>query len=49
MLEAAGTHKGATFVEIYQNCNIFNDGAFDDFTDGRSARTACSSSSTASR
>ena len=22
-------HKGTAFVEIYQNCNIFNDGAFD--------------------
>ena len=21
-------HKGASFVEVYQNCNIFNDGAF---------------------
>ncbi len=25
---AAG-HRGAAFVEIYQNCNVFNDGAFD--------------------
>ena len=32
-IEAAARHKGATFVEIYQNCNIFNDGAFRDFTD----------------
>ena len=32
-LEAAAHHKGATFVEIYQNCNIFNDGAFRAFTD----------------
>jgi 2-oxoglutarate ferredoxin oxidoreductase subunit beta len=30
VLETAAQHKGATFVEIYQNCNIFNDGAFDD-------------------
>src|SRR5213078_3717215 len=22
-------HKGSAFVEIFQNCNIFNDGAFD--------------------
>ena len=29
MLRAAAAHKGASFVEIYQNCNIFNDGAFD--------------------
>ena len=26
-------HKGASFTEIYQNCNIFNDGAFEIFTD----------------
>ncbi|MFT3702229.1 MAG: 2-oxoacid:ferredoxin oxidoreductase subunit beta [Agriterribacter sp.] len=26
-------HKGASFTEIYQNCNIFNDGAFEVFTD----------------
>ena len=32
-LEAAAHHKGSAFVEIYQNCNIFNDGAFRDFTD----------------
>ncbi len=29
----AHEHHGASFVEIYQNCNIFNDGAFFDFTD----------------
>lgn len=26
-------HKGASFTEIYQNCNIFNDGAFEIFTE----------------
>lgn len=26
-------HKGASFLEIYQNCNIFNDGAFEPFTE----------------
>ena len=26
----AHAHHGASFVEIYQNCNVFNDGAFDD-------------------
>jgi 2-oxoglutarate/2-oxoacid ferredoxin oxidoreductase subunit beta len=26
-------HKGASFLEIYQNCNIFNDGAFEVFTE----------------
>jgi 2-oxoglutarate ferredoxin oxidoreductase subunit beta len=29
VLRAAAEHKGSAFVEIYQNCNIFNDGAFD--------------------
>jgi 2-oxoglutarate ferredoxin oxidoreductase subunit beta len=29
MLRAAAGHKGSAFVEIFQNCNIFNDGAFD--------------------
>jgi 2-oxoglutarate/2-oxoacid ferredoxin oxidoreductase subunit beta len=29
VLRAASTHRGSAFVEIYQNCNIFNDGAFD--------------------
>ncbi len=29
VLRRAAAHKGAAFVEIYQNCNIFNDGAFD--------------------
>src|SRR5215217_8191045 len=28
-LRAAAEHPGASFVEIYQNCNVFNDGAFD--------------------
>ncbi len=26
-------HVGSSFVEIYQNCNIFNDGAFEIFTE----------------
>jgi 2-oxoglutarate/2-oxoacid ferredoxin oxidoreductase subunit beta len=29
VLKRAADHKGTAFVEIYQNCNIFNDGAFD--------------------
>ncbi len=33
VLTRAATHKGASFVEIYQNCNVFNDGAFEIFTD----------------
>jgi 2-oxoglutarate ferredoxin oxidoreductase subunit beta len=28
-LRAAAEHSGSAFVEIYQNCNVFNDGAFD--------------------
>jgi 2-oxoglutarate ferredoxin oxidoreductase subunit beta len=28
----AHDHKGSAFVEIYQNCNVFNDGAFEDIT-----------------
>jgi 2-oxoglutarate ferredoxin oxidoreductase subunit beta len=32
ILKAAHAHKGSAFVEIYQNCNVFNDGAFDTFT-----------------
>ena len=28
VLTAAYAHRGASFVEIYQNCNVFNDGAF---------------------
>ena len=29
VLRAAAEHRGTSLVEIYQNCNIFNDGAFD--------------------
>ncbi|MEV4724641.1 2-oxoacid:ferredoxin oxidoreductase subunit beta [Micromonospora humida] len=28
VLRSAAAHRGSAFVEIYQNCNIFNDGAF---------------------
>jgi 2-oxoglutarate/2-oxoacid ferredoxin oxidoreductase subunit beta len=31
--EAAGRHRGSSFVEVLQNCNIFNDGAWRDFTE----------------
>jgi len=37
MVEAAAKHKGVSFLEVYQNCNIFNDGAFDYFAE-RSVR-----------
>jgi 2-oxoglutarate ferredoxin oxidoreductase subunit beta len=33
ILEAGHLHKGTSLIEIYQNCNIFNDGAFVSFTD----------------
>jgi 2-oxoglutarate ferredoxin oxidoreductase subunit beta len=33
MLLRANAHRGASFLEIYQNCNIFNDGAFEMFTE----------------
>src|SRR2546426_1236837 len=29
ILKRANAHKGTSMVEIYQNCNVFNDGAFD--------------------
>ena len=32
VLLEAQKHKGSSFVEIYQNCVIFNDGVFDEFT-----------------
>src|SRR5215217_3601732 len=32
-VQAAAHHKGVSFVEVYQNCNIFNDGAFDYFAE----------------
>ena len=28
VLEAASAHEGSAFIEIYQNCNVFNDKAF---------------------
>src|SRR2546421_2524848 len=33
VLERAAKHRGTALVEIYQNCNIFNDGAYDHLTD----------------
>ena len=33
MMHRAGEHPGAAFLEVLQNCNIFNDGAWRDFTD----------------
>jgi 2-oxoglutarate ferredoxin oxidoreductase subunit beta len=40
VLRAAAEHRGTALVEIYQNCNIFNDGAFDALKDKDSAQEA---------
>jgi len=39
IFKRAHDHKGAAFVEIYQNCNVFNDGAFEEIL-AREARPA---------
>ncbi|MBI4543052.1 MAG: 2-oxoacid:ferredoxin oxidoreductase subunit beta [Gemmatimonadetes bacterium] len=31
VLKRAHAHRGASFVEVFQNCVVFNDGVFDDF------------------
>ncbi|MBS1730542.1 MAG: 2-oxoacid:ferredoxin oxidoreductase subunit beta [Bacteroidetes bacterium] len=36
MLNRSHQHHGTSFLEIYQNCNIFNDGAFEIFTEKKS-------------
>ncbi len=33
MLKAAHAHRGASFVEIYQNCVVYNDDVFASFTE----------------
>jgi 2-oxoglutarate ferredoxin oxidoreductase subunit beta len=33
ILQRSHRHKGTSLVEIYQNCNVFNDGAFEIFTE----------------
>jgi 2-oxoglutarate/2-oxoacid ferredoxin oxidoreductase subunit beta len=38
MLRAATTHEGAALIEIYQNCPVFNDGAFDALRDKQQSR-----------
>ena len=37
-LRAAAAHRGSAFVEIFQNCNIFNDNAFDFVRDEKENR-----------
>lgn len=38
MLRRAHAHKGTSLLEIYQNCNVFNDGAFEIFTEKSSKK-----------
>jgi 2-oxoglutarate ferredoxin oxidoreductase subunit beta len=38
VLRRAYAHQGAAFVEIYQNCNVYNDGAFDAVRDDKENR-----------
>jgi 2-oxoglutarate ferredoxin oxidoreductase subunit beta len=38
VLRAAAYHRGSAFVEIFQNCNIYNDGAFDFVRDDKTNR-----------
>ncbi len=33
VIRRAAEHKGTAFIEIYQNCNVFNDGAFFTWTE----------------
>ena len=40
VLRAAAAHEGSAFVEVYQNCNIYNDGAFDVLKDPATRDTA---------
>ncbi|MFJ8231799.1 2-oxoacid:ferredoxin oxidoreductase subunit beta [Streptomyces sp. NPDC094448] len=40
VLRAAADHEGTALVEIYQNCNIFNDGAFEVLKDKQQAEEA---------
>jgi len=39
VLRRAASHRGAAFVEIFQNCNIYNDGEFAAIREDRDART----------
>jgi 2-oxoglutarate ferredoxin oxidoreductase subunit beta len=33
VIKRAAEHRGTSFVEVYQNCNVFNDGAFFTYTE----------------
>ncbi|HZT92099.1 MAG TPA: 2-oxoacid:ferredoxin oxidoreductase subunit beta [Gaiellaceae bacterium] len=39
VLRRTAAHRGAAFVEIFQNCNIYNDGEFDYIREDKDART----------
>jgi 2-oxoglutarate ferredoxin oxidoreductase subunit beta len=38
VLKAAHAHRGASFVEIYQNCIVYNDEVFASFTEKQAAQ-----------
>ncbi|MBI3839908.1 MAG: 2-oxoacid:ferredoxin oxidoreductase subunit beta [Planctomycetia bacterium] len=38
VLKRAAEHVGTSFVEVYQNCNVFNDGAFE-YATGRDTKS----------
>jgi 2-oxoglutarate ferredoxin oxidoreductase subunit beta len=38
VLKRGNAHKGTSLIEIYQNCNVFNDGAFEVFTEKSSKK-----------
>lgn len=41
VIKRAHEHKGTAFVEIYQNCPVFNDGAFFTYTEKESKKEEC--------
>jgi 2-oxoglutarate ferredoxin oxidoreductase subunit beta len=41
VMKAAHAHRGTSFVEIYQNCNIFNDGAWDQLVEKQVREERC--------
>lgn len=38
MIRRAALYKGTSFIEIYQNCNIFNDGTFEELTNSKTKK-----------
>ena len=40
-LKRAAEHNGTSFIEVYQNCNIFNDGAFLSFSEKKVRAEQC--------